>query len=132
MSLGNAEDYEVIRIYTKCGGLVAKALIDKNLMVKTETYQTALESLPLDAHSLTPALGTPATSPLGSPLSDSYPVVPAIQFYISSCLQINTDCQVTVSSIQNGVNKFTVLKKSSETKRNKISSELKVLQVLTK
>jgi hypothetical protein len=105
ISLGRLEDYEVVRLFTKCSGqLLAKSLLDKNLVVQTETYKMALKNLPGDIHSMTPEGQSPTMTSISlSPISDTQFTVPVVKFYTSSSLDLNTNFFVTILSIQNGV-----------------------------
>ena len=128
--LGRVEDYEVIRLFTKCGRLLAKSLMEKNLVVQTETYKMAIQNLPGGVHSMTPEGQSPTTSPSLSPISDSTQfTAPAVKFYTSSSIHLNTSLFVTVISIQKGVNGFTILKQMDEAERRKIQSKLNMEKV---
>jgi len=130
ISLGRLEDYEVVRLFTKCGRLLAKSLLDKNLVVQTETYKMAPKNLPGDVHSMTPEGQSPTMTSISlSPLSDTQFTVPVAKFYTSSSLDLNTNFFVTILSIQNGVKNFTVMKKLDETERSRIQSQLNIEKV---
>ena len=118
ISLGFVEDYEVVRLYTNRGRLLAKLLLDNHLVVENETYKTALKHLPVDE------LLSPMTALTLSPTRDAQLAVPAVKVYTLSSLEKNTNFQVTVLNIQNSMKKFTIFNKLEETERSKIVSQL--------
>ena len=123
ISLGFVEDYEVVRLYTNCGQLLAKSLLDGHLVVENETYKTALKHLPVDG------LISPMSELSLSPIRDAQ-TKPVPKIYTLSSLEMNTDYQVTVLNIQNGIKSFTVFNKLDETELSRIVSQLLTLETV--
>ena len=108
--LGYNSDYEGVRLYTDKGELIARILVDNGIATKATSYSTAINAavpafkslIPSDTSTLRTALSAPVHHP--SNFSENAPT------FISSSLDLGSECLVVVSGIQNGVQKFTVQK----------------------
>ena len=129
--LGRTQDYEGVRLYTGLGQLVATILVEKNLVATAETYTLACKDAVPDVKSLIPSHNVSLSTASAAPTSCyRSPHVPELQLaYISSSLELGSDCPVMVSGIQNGVNKFSVRKLSPDVERTRIQLNLSLKQV---
>ena len=110
VNLGYRDGHEIVRLYT-ISGLLAKSLLEKNLVVLTKTFKIAPQHLlPIDT-----ANNSQVTLP--------------VKLYTSSSLDLKKSTTVTVLSIENGVNYFTVFNKSNEIEYSRIQLKLHLERV---
>lgn len=116
--LGFIKDYEGIRLYSGNGELVARVLYKRNLVTIAETYYEACKKPTPNIKSFLDSIEPmciESRSLLESPIiADGYEPI----LYTASSL--DSECPVTVTSIQNGINEFTVRKISVEVERTRI------------
>jgi len=129
--LGRNSDYEGVRLYTGKGELLARFLLEKYFVTMAESYTTASKAVVPDVKSLIPSHTLMLRTALAAPVHHLFNAPVNAVAFISTSLDLGSECLVVVSGIQNGVHKFTVRKISPEMERTRcqLNQNLKLVKV---
>ena len=128
--LGLIEDCEIVRLHTAKGDLLAKILLEKNLVEVGDTYSTAYSVSVPDIKSLIPPPNL-LKKALATPISNCRPSYGADHSLAYYALSFDVGCEslVSVTSIQNGLRKFILRRLSPDMESGRMLVDLSLKEI---